>query len=266
MKTLLESTQKIKGLMGTDYDRDFTSLVQAISEAVRANVYLVGRRGKIFGYYLLEEYACSFMSDVISYSQRFPESYNQKLLFVAETQTNNTDPENLCIFSPAVCPIHESITTIIPIYGSGERLGTMVLKSSESLSDEEVFLAEYGCLAVGMDIMLMKTERVELETRKKATVQIALSTLSFSELRAAEHVFYELGGFEGLVVASRIADRAGITRSVIVNALRKLESAGVIQAKSLGMKGTYIRIFNESLLDELKKIRQEKEHSHLPIR
>jgi transcriptional pleiotropic repressor len=54
-------------------------------------------------------------------------------------------------------------------------------------------------------------------------------------------------------VASRIADRVGITRSVIVNALRKLESAGVIESKSLGMKGTYIRVLNDNLPDELKK-------------
>ena len=41
---------------------------------------------------------------------------------------------------------------------------------------------------------------------------------------------------EGLLVASKIADRVGITRSVIVNALRKFESAGLIETKSLGMK------------------------------
>ena len=46
----------------------------------------------------------------------------------------------------------------------------------------------------------------------------------------------------------------GITRSVIVNALRKLESAGVVEVRSLGMKGTYIRILNDYLLEELERI------------
>jgi transcriptional pleiotropic repressor len=54
-------------------------------------------------------------------------------------------------------------------------------------------------------------------------------------------------------VASKIADRARITRSVIVNALRKLESAGVIESKSLGMKGTHIKILNAHLIEEMKK-------------
>ena len=41
----------------------------------------------------------------------------------------------------------------------------------------------------------------------------------------------------------------GITRSVIVNALRKLESAGIIESKSLGMKGTYIKVLKEYFLE-----------------
>ncbi|PPJ87274.1 GTP-sensing pleiotropic transcriptional regulator CodY, partial [Staphylococcus aureus] len=68
---------------------------------------------------------------------------------------------------------------------------------------------------------------------------------------AIEHIFDELGASEGLLVASKVADRVGITRSVIVNALRKLESAGVIESRSLGMKGTFIKIKKEHFLEEL---------------
>jgi len=46
-----------------------------------------------------------------------------------------------------------------------------------------------------------------------------------------KHIFEELGGTEGCLVASKVADRVGITRSVIVNALRKFESAGVIESR-----------------------------------
>ena len=68
--------------------------------------------------------------------------------------------------------------------------------------------------------------------------------MSYSELEAIVNIMGELNGNEGLLVASKIADRVGITRSVIVNALRKFESAGRIETKSLGMKGTYIRVLN----------------------
>ena len=70
-------------------------------------------------------------------------------------------------------------------------------------------------------------------------------TLSYSEHEAVKKIFMELEDDEGILIASKIADKSNITRSVIVNALRKLESAGVIESRSLGMKGTHIRITNE---------------------
>ena len=57
-------------------------------------------------------------------------------------------------------------------------------------------------------------------------------------------------------MASKIADRVGITRSMIVNALRKFESAGVIESRSSGMKGTYIKVVNDVVFDELARIRK----------
>jgi F0F1-type ATP synthase alpha subunit len=69
------------------------------------------------------------------------------------------------------------------------------------------------------------------------------------------HIFEELNGTEGILVASKIADRSGITRSVIVNALRKLESAGVIESRSLGMKGTHIKIINDKFNEELDNLK-----------
>lgn len=56
-----------------------------------------------------------------------------------------------------------------------------------------------------------------------------------------------------VLTASSIADEIGITRSVIVNALRKLESAGIIESRSLGMKGTYLKVLNQQFIKELEK-------------
>ena len=65
-------------------------------------------------------------------------------------------------------------------------------------------------------------------------MQSAISTLSFSELEAIIHIFDELGGTEGILVASKVADRVGITRSVIVNALRKFFKNIVVQHFYIG--------------------------------
>ena len=50
----------------------------------------------------------------------------------------------------------------------------------------------------------------------------------------------------------------GITRSVIVNALRKFESAGIIESRSSGMKGTYIKVCNEFAYGEIRKMKEKK--------
>ncbi|MMZ57062.1 GTP-sensing transcriptional pleiotropic repressor CodY [compost metagenome] len=150
----------------------------------------------------------------------------------------------------------KGLTTIVPVVGGGDRLGTLVLaRVNETFTDDDLVLAEVGATVVGMEILRERAEEIEQEARSKAVVQMAIGSLSYSELEAVEHIFEELDAKEGLLVASKIADRVGITRSVIVNALRKLESAGVIESRSLGMKGTYIKILNEKLLPELEKLK-----------
>ncbi len=256
---LLEKARAINKLLqkAAGHPVDFQEMADTLTDSIGANTYIIGRRGKILGYSFVDKFICQVMKEMIDNSERFPESYNESLLRIIETRSNFNHKSNACVFTTdEECTFQAKNMTVVPILGGGERLGTLVLaKFTDNFTDEDIVLAEYGATVVGMEILRIKAERVEEEARKKAAVQIALGTLSYSELEAIEHIFEELEGDEGLLVASKIADRVGITRSVIVNALRKFESAGVIESKSLGMKGTYIRILNERLLDELQKLK-----------
>ena len=84
-----------------------------------------------------------------------------------------------------------------------------------------------------------------------------LNSLSFTEIDVIAEVFASLNNGEGLVIASKIADKNGYARSVTVNALRKLESAGVIRTRSLGVKGTYIEVLNKQLCSEINKFKRK---------
>ena len=64
----------------------------------------------------------------------------------------------------------------------------------------------------------------------------------------------EFSGAQGSLVASKVAAKYSLTNSVIVNALRKLESAGVLQARSLGVKGTRIYITNPYLREKAEAL------------
>lgn len=257
MENLLDKTRAISRLIQRAAGKsvDFEEMAKVLSEKIEANCYIVGRRGKILGYNFLEGFSCNEMDEIVSHSERFPESYNEGLLRITATRSNSNQVGNHCVFNKhEKCGFNNKITTIVPVLGGGERVGTLVLaKYDKEFVAADLILAEYGATVVGMEILRVKAEQAEEEARRKAAVQIAVGTLSYSELEAVEHIFAELGGGEGLLVASKIADRVGITRSVIVNALRKFESAGVIESKSLGMKGTYIRVLNDYLLEELDK-------------
>ena len=126
---------------------------------------------------------------------------------------------------------------------------------------DDIILSEYGTTVVGLEMLRSVNEESAEENRKKQIVKSAISTLSYSELEAIVHIFRELDGNEGVLVASKIADRIGITRSVIVNALRKFESAGVIESRSSGMKGTYIKVLNDVVFDELAKVKVSAENT-----
>ena len=132
-----------------------------------------------------------------------------------------------------------------------------IYKCNEQYDINDIILCEYGTTVVGLEMLRAVNEESAEESRKVAVVKSAISTLSFSEMEAITHIFDELNGMEGILVASKIADRVGITRSVIVNALRKFESAGVIESRSSGMKGTYIKVLNDSVYEEIDKLKDK---------
>jgi len=248
--TLLEKTRKINKLLQRSENVEYDGISRVLSNVLLANIYIVSKKGELFGYALSDDEDDNSPAAVIE-SGKFPAAYVKWLNRFDETQTNPKLDKGLS------SPVSGKSFAVVPIYGVGRRMATLIVARHEKIfSDDDLLLAEYGATVVGMEMLRDHTEKVEMIARKKATVQIALATLSYSEAEAAVNILSELNGDEGLLVASKIADRVGITRSVIVNALRKFESAGVIESKSLGMKGTYIKIKNEYLMEEVQKLRR----------
>ncbi len=238
---LLGKTRRINSMLQAAAGKpvNFKDMAETLSEVIECNAFVVSRKGKVLGYAINQQIENERMKGMLE-DRQFPIEYTQNLSNINETSANLDVNSEHTIF-----PVEErelfknGLTTIVPIIGGGERLGTLLLgRVSTEFQDDDLILGEYGATVVGMEILREKGDRIEEEARSKAVVQMAISSLSYSELEAIEHIFEELDGNEGLLVASKIADRVGITRSVIVNALRKLESAGVIESRSLGRSGT----------------------------
>ena len=252
MSALLEKVRQINQLVqkSAEIMADYSPMAETVSTLTASNVYLVGPDGVVRGYYITEEPDCE--RTALDEETKLSSGFQQKLAFLFQPATNI--PIEGCFFHEVDCKCTARVMIVIPIHSGGERLGNLLLtRRKGDFSDDDMVLAEVGATITGMAILRHRVERSEADARQKASVQVALDSLSFSEMEAITNVFEELGGMEGFLVASKVADRIGITRSVIVNAMRKLESAGVVESRSLGMKGTYIRVQNRFFLDELAK-------------
>lgn len=250
---LLDKTRKINKLLHNNNSHKvvFNDICEVLSEILESNILVISKKGKVLGIKNRDDITeiKELIKDTVG--GYIDQLLNERLLNILSTKEN----VNLLTLGFEFIEGNNYQAIINPIDIAGERLGTLFLyKSSKQYDLDDIILSEYGTTVVGLEMMRSVNEENAEESRKVQIVKSAISTLSFSELEAIIHIFEELEGNEGILVASKIADRVGITRSVIVNALRKFESAGVIESRSSGMKGTYIKVLNDVVFDELKKL------------
>ena len=252
---LLDKTRKINKLLHNNNSSKvvFNDICKVMREILVSNVLVISRKGKILGVAtsdrneviaeLLKNEVGSFIDPLL----------NERLLSVLSTKEN----VNLATLGFENQVFMKFAAVVSPIEIAGERLGTLFLYRHGDMYDiDDIILCEYGTTVVGLEMLRSVSEESAEESRKIAVVKSAIGTLSYSETQAIVHIFQELNGMEGVLVASKIADRAGITRSVIVNALRKFESAGIIESRSSGMKGTYIKVRNDVVFEEVRKMEE----------
>lgn len=256
---LLDKTRKIGNLLHNNNSSKvvFNDICTVMRDILNSNVLVISRKGKVLGIgkaegvqpitEMIDENVGGFVDSML----------NERLLGVLSTKEN----VNLTTLGFESTDVKKFQAIITPIDIAGERLGTLFIYKCDVQYDiDDIILCEYGTTVVGLEMLRAVSEENAEESRKVAVVKSAISTLSFSEMEAITHIFDELNGTEGILVASKIADRVGITRSVIVNALRKFESAGVIESRSSGMKGTYIKVLNDVVFDEIEELKRQSRH------
>ena len=146
--------------------------------------------------------------------------------------------------------------TAVPILCSSEPL--MIIAAAEDpgsgLKDEQIMILENAAAVLALKL----NHKAESERRNKALevtkIRAVICAMSAAELQATIGILEALEGkIEGLLITSKVADNMKLARSIIINALRKLQSASLIESTSLGMKGTFIKILSPALLEEFRK-------------
>lgn len=253
---LLDKTRKINKLLHNNSSSKvvFNDICEVLTSILESDILVISKKGKVLG--SSECKGVDVIKELIvdEVGGFIDPDLNERLLGILSTK-ENVNLETLGFGDET----RKYRAIISPIDIAGERLGTLFIYRGDREYDiDDIILTEYGTTVVSLEMLRSVNEENAEEERKVAIVKSAISTLSFSELEAILHIFEELEGNEGILVASRIADRVGITRSVIVNALRKFESAGVIESRSSGMKGTYIKVVNDVVFEELNKLKRNK--------
>ena len=247
---LLDKTRKINKLLHNNHSHrvEFNDICEVLSGILESNILVISQKGKILGaasYSGIDKIGELITADTGGFVDNM---LNERLLGVLSTKEN----VNLLTLGFSGGSERKFKALIAPV---GERLGTLfIYKCVADYDIDDIILCEYGATVVGLEMMSSVNNENAEDERKKKIVKSAIKTLSASELQAVKAVFAHMDGMDDILVASRIANDTGITRSVIVNALKKFDSAGVISTKSSGMKGTKIKVLNEVVYDELKKL------------
>lgn len=257
LNDLLLKTRKLSTIIQNCSSKKivFDEILDELRKVSNSSVVLIDKKGRILNEKLLDSESLLDKKELSS--KVFIENQlNDQLKNIVETK-ENISLSGFYIKTVSEEELKSYNAVITPVNVISERLGTIIVYN-KGLKYElaALILIEYISSVVGLMLLHSKSEENAEELRKMTVVKSAIGTLSYSELEAILHIFEELNGNEGLLVASKVADKVGITRSVIVNALRKFESAGVIESRSLGMKGTYIKILNDYLIGELDKLKK----------
>ncbi|MGL4483356.1 MAG: GTP-sensing pleiotropic transcriptional regulator CodY [Anaerovoracaceae bacterium] len=246
---LLEKIRKLSWVLQESAKGVFTydEIATIMSEVMLSNVYIVDASGTIVGcYYNVEKDSIAEIDPKTGFNV-LPLGYNVELLKLHESSENLKGEEAFKLFNKHK-ETKEKWHTIIPLRGGGARIGTLILtRYSPKFTEADIVFGEASATIIALDMERKIAAEQEKEDQEIEAVKQALFSLSYSETDAVKRVFAALDSEEGILVASKIADNSGITRSVIVNAIRKLESAGVIESRSLGMKGTHIKVLNSKL-------------------
>lgn len=256
---LLDRTRKLNSLLNDNRSSKvaFTDICTVLGQMMNASVFVISGKGKLLGTYNVDsEYAIrSFQSKRGSYLET---KMNDRFLSVLSTK-ENVNLETLGFPREETEGLQALIT---PICIGGARLGTLfIYRKGDTFCIEDIILSEYSTTVVGLEMMRSVQEESDKEEHKKKNLSSALTTLTPLEQKAVTYVIHELGGQDGMLVTSKLAGRVGITRTVIVNALRKLESAGLIKTRSSGMKGTHIEVLNDIVYTEFDSGHSEKRNS-----
>lgn len=162
------------------------------------------------------------------------------------------------LFSIIESELNTRITVVIAnkkVYGNEYYISRIKIDGVVLCSEYNVLRANYNYLVFAVKIIKEKIKLEKMTYLYKNVVNAAVSGLTLKELQGVDAVISSIEGSGKRVIISDIAKKCGITRSIIINGLRKLECAGLIEMHSSGAQGTNIMLLYSGIKAVIRRKR-----------
>lgn len=251
---LLDKTRKINKLIHNSTYDDFNiySILESFEPLVLSDIYLIDISGEVLGDRKSAAVNRLFELTNLKTGDYIEESLLKRLSLISNTK-ENVKPEFLGFQETSF----DSYFMIVPVEAFGKKAGYLLIYRNQTAFDiDDIVLAENVAILIAVQIANDNSKLELIERENDDDVRRIITSLSNSELKAAIYVLDSLNGASGIVKVSEISEKTAVTRSVIVNAIKKLDTTGVISSKSCGPKGTFIQINNDILYKEIVSFNQ----------
>lgn len=260
MKTILEKARMMGDLTHLSAAHlSYALIAEKMALALDANAYIVDEHHQVVGSCIVDGEKSQLL--IAHEKMRIHPSDIQQFNTIKQTEVNIDITNELMPFSCYVPEeLADSLTMVVPICCEGERLGTLIfVRFGTIFCDNDVALGEYAASIVGIQFLKDKVRQNEERHQQKIIAMMAIDTLTCTEAEALDAVLKAVGHrVEGRFVASKVSEQFSIARSIIIRALKKLEEAGLLETRSLGMKGTYVKVINPYLLTQFQQLIAEE--------
>lgn len=243
-KNLLQSVEQVcfyyQTLRGEISIEDIGAMARDMLES---SVHILDKSGSLIGFTVNQNDTCR-LTDAQS-AQRVAKMLAKDGLQITVAK------DGVCPYNEGNCAFEKRTHIALPLVYASKRIGTLVC-TRDGEDCDECYLAVCKLLGMLCSMALYNKMQENENTLKlkSDTAQQVLQSLSYSERSALQAIISALPRAEapaitqGFINASTISKQSGITRSVIASALKKLEGAGIIRIRSLGMKGTHLTVLN----------------------
>ncbi|MEE5990914.1 MAG: GTP-sensing transcriptional pleiotropic repressor CodY [Firmicutes bacterium ADurb.Bin354] len=277
--SLLDRTRMIGSLLHNNISSKvvFSDVCKVVSDTLDSDALVISTKGKVLGVCRCSD--VTQIEELLCYDigEHVDEALNRRFMSILSTQENagllalgfswktvhgfdrraegarKTEADRAANPAQAdrVVPEREYRAMITPIFIGGERLGTLFIYRESRLYDiDDIILLEYAATVVGLEMMRAMKEEDDEEGRMEKNVSDVLGVTSHSELESVRAILMKLDeeGF-GIVNLTKLSEESGISRTSLVNALKKMAGAGIFETRSRGVRGTEIHVVNDRIYE-----------------